>query len=79
MVRSTPSQSIEVTSRYDKARRLGLSPLRSSIHRNEIVFTKGDDNDIMFIEIIKQDDDSHIEEPEVGENAGTWESEVEYF
>ncbi|GJT82013.1 hypothetical protein Tco_1056355 [Tanacetum coccineum] len=28
---------------------------------------------------IKQDDDSHIEEPEVGENARTRESEVEYF
>ncbi|GKB70888.1 hypothetical protein Tco_0932300 [Tanacetum coccineum] len=26
-----------------------------------------------------QDDDSHIEEPEVGENAGIGESEVEYF
>ncbi|GJR80164.1 hypothetical protein Tco_0150949 [Tanacetum coccineum] len=25
------------------------------------------------------DDDSHIEEPEVGENAGIGESEVEYF
>ncbi|GKB68839.1 hypothetical protein Tco_0930251, partial [Tanacetum coccineum] len=25
------------------------------------------------------DDDSHIKEPEVGENAGTRESEVEYF
>ncbi|GKA88231.1 hypothetical protein Tco_0809995 [Tanacetum coccineum] len=34
------------------------------------------DNDIMFIEIIKQDDDLHIEEPKVGENAGTGESET---
>ncbi|GJT43997.1 mutator type transposase [Tanacetum coccineum] len=41
---------------------LGLVPQSSN---TEIVCTKGDDNDIMFIEIIKQDDDSHIEEPEV--------------
>nr|GEU96876.1 MAK10-like protein [Tanacetum cinerariifolium] len=41
--------------------------------------TKGDDSDVMFIEIIKQDNDSHIEEPEVGENTGIGESEVEYF
>ncbi|GKC68463.1 hypothetical protein Tco_1101061 [Tanacetum coccineum] len=33
----------------------------------------------MFIEIIKPDDDSHIEEPKVGENARTGESKVEYF
>nr|GEU46400.1 vacuolar protein sorting-associated protein 41 homolog [Tanacetum cinerariifolium] len=33
----------------------------------------------MFIEIIKQDDDLHTEEPEVGENARTKESEVQYF
>nr|GEW67375.1 MAK10-like protein [Tanacetum cinerariifolium] len=39
----------------------------------------GDDNDIIFIEIIKQDDDSHIEEPEVDENAGTRESEENPF
>ncbi|GKE52475.1 hypothetical protein Tco_1487631, partial [Tanacetum coccineum] len=29
--------------------------------------------------ITKEDDDSHIEEPEVGENAGTRRSKVEYF
>nr|GEU58365.1 hypothetical protein [Tanacetum cinerariifolium] len=39
----------------------------------------GDNGDLMFIEIIKQDDDSHIEEPEVGENEIVGESEVEYF
>ncbi|GJV49416.1 hypothetical protein Tco_1439628 [Tanacetum coccineum] len=55
---------------------LGLVPQSSNI---EIVYTKGDDNDIMFTKIIKQDDDLHIEEPEVSENAGTGESEVEYF
>ncbi|GJY41305.1 MAK10-like protein [Tanacetum coccineum] len=38
-----------------------------------------DDDDIIFIEIIKKDDDSHIEELEVGENTGVGELEVEYF
>nr|GEZ29712.1 retrovirus-related Pol polyprotein from transposon TNT 1-94 [Tanacetum cinerariifolium] len=42
---------------------LGLIPHSSN---TEIVCTKGNDNDIMFIEIIKKDDDSHIEEPKVG-------------
>ncbi|GKE89782.1 hypothetical protein Tco_1567257 [Tanacetum coccineum] len=55
---------------------LGLAPHSSN---TEFVCTKRDDGDVMFIEIIKQDDDSHIEEPKVGENAGVRESEVEYF
>nr|GEV55095.1 retrotransposon Orf1 [Tanacetum cinerariifolium] len=38
-----------------------------------------DDGDIMFLEIIKKNDDSHKEEPEVGENTGVGELEVEYF
>ncbi|GJS85218.1 hypothetical protein Tco_0751759 [Tanacetum coccineum] len=38
-----------------------------------------DDSDVMFIEIIKKNDDSYKEKPEVGENAGVGESEVEYF
>ncbi|GKC90703.1 hypothetical protein Tco_1151352 [Tanacetum coccineum] len=38
-----------------------------------------DDGDIMFIEIIKNNDDSHKEEPEVGDNTGVGELEVEYF
>nr|GEX01034.1 retrotransposon Orf1 [Tanacetum cinerariifolium] len=41
--------------------------------------TRKDDGDIMFIEMIKQDGDSHIEELEVGEKARVGESEVEYF
>ncbi|GJS16368.1 MAK10-like protein [Tanacetum coccineum] len=45
----------------------------------EFVCTKGDDSDVMFIEIINKNDDSHKEEPKVGENAGVGESEVEYF
>ncbi|GJV67286.1 hypothetical protein Tco_1482795 [Tanacetum coccineum] len=39
----------------------------------------GDDGDMMFIEIIEKNDDSHKEEPEVGENARVGELEVEYF
>ncbi|GJW34573.1 hypothetical protein Tco_0054605 [Tanacetum coccineum] len=38
-----------------------------------------DDGDMMFIEIIKKNDDSRKEEPEVGEFAGVGELEVEYF
>ncbi|GJX55467.1 hypothetical protein Tco_0285364 [Tanacetum coccineum] len=38
-----------------------------------------DDGDMMFIEIIKKNDDSHKEEPEEGENARVRELEVEYF
>ncbi|GKC38062.1 hypothetical protein Tco_1050446 [Tanacetum coccineum] len=55
---------------------VGLLPQSSN---TEFVCIKGDDSDVMFIEINKQDDDSHIKEPEVGENAGVGESEVEYF
>ncbi|GJR92615.1 hypothetical protein Tco_0264789 [Tanacetum coccineum] len=49
---------------------LGLVP-QSSI--TELVCTKGDDDDVMFIEIVKKYDDYHEEEPEAGEH------EVEYF
>ncbi|GKA68591.1 hypothetical protein Tco_0768508 [Tanacetum coccineum] len=38
-----------------------------------------DDSDVMFIEIIKKNDDSHEEEPKVDENAEAGELEVEYF
>ncbi|GKD01123.1 retrotransposon ORF1 [Tanacetum coccineum] len=38
-----------------------------------------DDGDVMFIEIIKKNDDSRKEDPEVGENAGVGELEVDYF
>nr|GEU89498.1 MAK10-like protein [Tanacetum cinerariifolium] len=50
---------------------LGLVPQSSNI---EVFLHKRDDGEVMFIEIIKQDDDSHIEEPKVGENAGAGES-----
>ncbi|GJS16832.1 hypothetical protein Tco_0411304 [Tanacetum coccineum] len=55
---------------------LGLVPQSSEI---EFVCTKGDDGDVMFIEIIKNNDDSHKEEPEVGENVEAGELKVEYF
>ncbi|GJU25422.1 hypothetical protein Tco_1164043 [Tanacetum coccineum] len=42
---------------------LGLVPQSSY---TEFVCTKGDDGDVMFIEIIKKNDDSHKGEPEVG-------------
>nr|GEU94622.1 zinc finger, CCHC-type [Tanacetum cinerariifolium] len=35
----------------------------------------GDDGDVIFIEIIKKNDDSHKEEPKVAKNAGVGESE----
>ncbi|GJU39797.1 hypothetical protein Tco_1192754 [Tanacetum coccineum] len=43
------------------------------------LLSKGEDNDVMFIEIIKKNDDSRKEEPEVGKNAKAGELEVEYF
>ncbi|GJV11035.1 MAK10-like protein [Tanacetum coccineum] len=49
---------------------LRLVPLSSC---TELVCTKRDDDDVMFIEIVKKYDDSHEEEPEAGEH------EVEYF
>ncbi|GKE11176.1 hypothetical protein Tco_1414727 [Tanacetum coccineum] len=55
---------------------LSLVPQSSNI---EFVCSKCDDDDVIFIEIIKKDDDSHIEEPEVGENTRVGELEVEYF
>ncbi|GJV53712.1 hypothetical protein Tco_1449453 [Tanacetum coccineum] len=49
---------------------LGLVPQSSN---TKLVCTKGDDDDVMYIEIVKTDDDSHKEEPKAGEQ------EVEYF
>ncbi|GKD17622.1 hypothetical protein Tco_1206780 [Tanacetum coccineum] len=49
---------------------LGLVPQSSN---TDLVCTKGDDDDVMFIEIVKTNDDSHKEEPKVREQ------EVEYF
>ncbi|GJW89652.1 hypothetical protein Tco_0167205 [Tanacetum coccineum] len=49
---------------------LDLAPQLSD---TEFVCTKGDDGDVMFIEIVKKDNDSRKEEPEAGG------LEVEYF
>ncbi|GKA25703.1 hypothetical protein Tco_0711812 [Tanacetum coccineum] len=49
---------------------LGLVPQSSN---TKLVCTKGDDDDVMFIEIIQKNDDSRKEEPKAGEQ------EVEYF
>nr|GEY17586.1 hypothetical protein [Tanacetum cinerariifolium] len=49
---------------------LGLVPPSSN---TKLVFTKEEDDNVMFIEIVLKDDNSHKEEPETGEQ------EVEYF
>ncbi|GJU89436.1 hypothetical protein Tco_1301859 [Tanacetum coccineum] len=48
-------------------------------YNTEFVCMKGDDGDMMFIKIIKKNDDSHKEEPKVGKNARVGELEVEYL
>ncbi|GJZ71526.1 hypothetical protein Tco_0635377 [Tanacetum coccineum] len=40
---------------------LGLVPQSSN---TKLVYTKGDDGDVMFIEIVQKNDDSRMEEPE---------------
>nr|GEU97153.1 reverse transcriptase domain-containing protein [Tanacetum cinerariifolium] len=52
--------------------------LRACPHHGFTELT-GDDGDVMFIEIVKKNDDSCKEETKVGENVGMGESEVEYF
>ncbi|GKF80844.1 hypothetical protein Tco_0239446, partial [Tanacetum coccineum] len=49
---------------------LGLVPPSSN---TELICTKEEDGDVMFIEIVPKDDNSRKEEPEAGEQ------EVEYF
>ncbi|GJT32324.1 hypothetical protein Tco_0922743 [Tanacetum coccineum] len=49
---------------------LSLAPKLSS---TEFVYSKGDDGDVMFIEIVKKDDDSRKKEPKAGA------VEMEYF
>ncbi|GJS07154.1 retrotransposon ORF1 [Tanacetum coccineum] len=80
MVRSTPSQSIPsnkatpmMTSqqRVRKKRRIARKiPIPTLPYP---AWTKGDDGDVMFIEIVKKNDNSPKEEPEAGG------LEVEYF
>ncbi|GJU83582.1 reverse transcriptase domain-containing protein [Tanacetum coccineum] len=66
----------KVRQRNSFLKSLGLVPPSSN---TKIFCAKGDDSDVMFIEIIKKNDDSRKEEPEVGENTGAGELEVEYF
>ncbi|GKB90351.1 hypothetical protein Tco_0962623 [Tanacetum coccineum] len=47
--------------------------LVSQSSHTKLVCTKGDDGDVMFIEIVQKNEDSRKEEPEAGEQ------EVEYF
>ncbi|GJX09980.1 MAK10-like protein [Tanacetum coccineum] len=53
--------------------------LKLNVNSTSSVLSARDDDDMMFIKIIKKNDDSHQEELEVGENAGVGELEVEYF
>ncbi|GKC63219.1 hypothetical protein Tco_1095817 [Tanacetum coccineum] len=50
-----------------------LKHVNALVDQAKLVCTKGDDDDVMYIEIVKTDDDSHKEEPKVGEQ------KVEYF
>ncbi|GJX85764.1 hypothetical protein Tco_0336538 [Tanacetum coccineum] len=74
MVRSTPSQSIpsnKATPMMTKHKRMRKFVPQSS--NTELVCTKGDDEDVIFVDIVQKNDDSCKEEPEAGEQ------EVEYF
>ncbi|GJR33997.1 hypothetical protein Tco_1209681 [Tanacetum coccineum] len=55
---------------------LGLVPQSSNM---KFVCSKGDDGEVMFIEIIRDDDEPLKEGPNEGEGAATEESTVEYF
>nr|GEW97012.1 hypothetical protein [Tanacetum cinerariifolium] len=55
------------------------SPHDPSLSDTKFVYMKGDDGDMMFIELIKNNDDSRMEEPDVGENAEAEELGIEYF
>nr|GEU65482.1 zinc finger, CCHC-type [Tanacetum cinerariifolium] len=62
-----PSKKVKFNSFFES---LGLVPPSSN---TELICTKEEDGDVMFIEIVLKDDNSHKEEPKVGEQ------EVEYF
>ncbi|GKD03049.1 hypothetical protein Tco_1178023 [Tanacetum coccineum] len=71
-------QEEEEKDEKDNSENINTNP--SSPHDPSASFiTEKDDDDMMFIEIINKNDDSYKEEPEVGENAGVGELEVEYF
>ncbi|GKE42781.1 hypothetical protein Tco_1470065 [Tanacetum coccineum] len=78
---SQPDPSISfITKRVHKLNSFlessGLVPQSSN---TEFVCTKGDDRDIMFIEIIRKYDDTREEELKENENAAAGGLEVEYF
>ncbi|GKE24998.1 retrotransposon ORF1 [Tanacetum coccineum] len=58
---------------------LRITRLGSQSSDTEFVCTKRDYSDVMFIEIIKKNDDSREEEPEVDENSEARELKVEHF
>ncbi|GKE97148.1 hypothetical protein Tco_1582003 [Tanacetum coccineum] len=45
----------------------------------EVVYTKGDDGEVMFIELIRKNDDSNKEEPDEEESTTTEGVGAEYF
>ncbi|GKE24422.1 hypothetical protein Tco_1435934 [Tanacetum coccineum] len=55
---------------------LGLVPQSSN---TKFVYSKEDDGEVMFIEIIRDDDEPHDEGPNKGEGATMKEPVVEYF
>ncbi|GJU50275.1 hypothetical protein Tco_1219830 [Tanacetum coccineum] len=72
MVRSTPSQSLlsnKETPKMAELKRILVPPSSNA----ELVCTKEEDGDVMFIEIVLMDDNSRKEEPKAGEK------EVEHF
>ncbi|GKA80649.1 hypothetical protein Tco_0787341 [Tanacetum coccineum] len=61
------------TSYDDGEKRIKKKRLVPSSSNTELICTKGEDGDVMFIEIVTKDDNSCKEEPEAGEQ------EVKYF
>ncbi|GJV78196.1 hypothetical protein Tco_1509780 [Tanacetum coccineum] len=89
-VRSTPSQSIprnkvtpmmrkqkRMRKKKRKARKISILVPQSS--DTEVVYTKGDDGEVMFIELIRKNDDSNKEEPDEEESTTTEGVGAEYF
>ncbi|GKC66002.1 hypothetical protein Tco_1098600 [Tanacetum coccineum] len=68
-----PKLNVNSTTSVLSARSYPTEDPQCSTHTHEFVYTKGDDGDVMFIEIVKKNDDSRKEEPEAGG------LEVEYF
>nr|GEW82755.1 reverse transcriptase domain-containing protein [Tanacetum cinerariifolium] len=72
--RSCPTKDPQCSTQiYSSINTITICPEQPSKLQNR------DDGDVMFIELIKRNDDLHKEEPEVGENARVGELKVEYF